>query len=536
MFETQFLLEQGHFCINLIAAFGFFATSWLYFDAWLNKKIPRESIKFLGFLFLSFSFIAQATFIEQTLLQEPLLGVDTVLFLTSIFRLLGYILLVVGLILDPLQPKPSVSGLQPETFTKTSLFIPLGFSLSVAAPLFFPVFCLGIGFLYLRRAKIGLEAHLKPISFVFFILAFSEFLSLASLFRNIQNPEIANLVSPFGPFWLGEHLILFLTALFLAWWVFKYLLKRIQVQLFMVFIVSTVAIFLLTTVTFSFLLMRSLENDALGSLQTDASIFEYAISGKKGETLSDAQLVAQNPEVQKAASEGDRPKLKEQAAAILLTKKKDFLVIVSQTGEVLARGEDWERIGDSLSGDLLVKRALSGEGLSSIVTKEGVLAPEVSIRSAAPIKVGESVLGAVVVGVLIDNAFVDGVKEATKLDVSIYGQNIRSATTFVSPDGKSRWVGLAEETPAIKKAVFDERRQYRGSVSILNNSYLAAFAPLEDIDNNVVGMLFVGKPQVSVLQSAGRAIELTFIVAALLMVLSVIPAYLMSRYIAYQIK
>lgn len=536
MLESQFLLEQGHFCVNLITAFVFFATSWLYFDAWLNKKIPRESIKFLGFLLLSFSFVAQATFIEQTLLQEPLFGVDTVLFLTSFFRLLGYIFLVVGLFLDPLQAKPTVPGFQPEAFSKAILLIPLGFSLSVAAPLFFPVFCLGIGFLYLRRATIGFEAHLKPTSFVFFILAFSEFLSLASLFRNTQNPEMANLVSPFGSFWILEHLVLFLTALLLGWWVFKYLLKRIQVQLFMVFIVSTMAIFLLTTVTFSFLLMRSLENDVLNHLQTDASIFEYAIAGKKGETLSDAQLVAQNPEVQKAISEGDRPKLKEQAITILLTKKKDFLVIVSQTGEVLARGEDWERVGDSLSDDSLVKRALAGGSLSSVVNKEAVLAPEVSIRSAAPIKVGENVSGAVVVGVVIDNAFVDGVKEATKLDVSIYANNLRSATTFISPDGKSRWVGIAEETPVIKKAVFNERRQYRGSVSILNSSYLAAFAPLTDIDNNVVGMLFVGKPQVSVLQSAGRAIELTFIVAALLMVLSIIPAYLMSKYIAYQIK
>jgi len=49
-------------------------------------------------------------------------------------------------------------------------------------------------------------------------------------------------------------------------------------------------------------------------------------------------------------------------------------------------------------------------------------------------------------------------------------------------------------------------------------------------------MLFVGKEQTSVLQAASRSIELTFIVAVTLIVFSMIPAFLIAKYITYQVK
>jgi ABC-type spermidine/putrescine transport system permease subunit II len=49
-------------------------------------------------------------------------------------------------------------------------------------------------------------------------------------------------------------------------------------------------------------------------------------------------------------------------------------------------------------------------------------------------------------------------------------------------------------------------------------------------------MLFIGQPQNKVLQSAGHSIELTFIVAAILLAIAILPAYWMSRYIARQLE
>src|SRR4029077_17762803 len=106
------------------------------------------------------------------------------------------------------------------------------------------------------------------------------------------------------------------------------------------------------------------------------------------------------------------------------------VTVIDDVGRVLARGEDRERRGDSLSSDALVQRVILGQDATSLVVKEGVLAPQIFIRAATPIKKGGQIIGGVITGVPIDTAFVDAIKRSTGLEASIYADNILSATTF----------------------------------------------------------------------------------------------------------
>lgn len=297
-----------------------------------------------------------------------------------------------------------------------------------------------------------------------------------------------------------------------------------------------VVVFVITTIAFTALLLHNLESDKLKHLESDVHILAYTIDSKKAEILSDAQVVSYNPEVQKAIVDGDKKGLKILVTSLLIAKKQAILTVVSKDGVVLARGDNPDKIGDSLSSDPLVKKALRGSSASNVITRDSVVAPIVSIRSASPIKVGNTIVGAVIVGTDIDNTFVDGVKKATKLDSSIYADDIRSATTYISPDGKSRWIGIGEQNGVVKSEVLNKGKSYSGVVNILNTNYLAAYEPLKDINNVTVGMLFVGVPQTNLLVSAGRSIELTFLVSTILLMFSVIPAFIMSKYLASQIK
>lgn len=535
MFQAQFILQNAHFALSLLGAFMFFAVSWLYFDAWLVKKYPRESFKFLGFLLLSFAFLMHATFIEQSILHKSLLPGDLNEFLTTVFKMAGYVFLIVGLATDPLQEHPDVHK-EKKLAAITLVSFPLGVSFLRFSSFIFPVLSAVVGLLYLRRATLGLEAHLRRVSVVFFILSFSEVLALSHFFRDAGNVTIFNTVSPFGPLWMIEHSGLVLSALLLRKWVFQYLLTRIQTQLFMIFTTIIVVIFLLTTITFTSLLITSVQKDALSHLKTDVSVLQYAIDSKKQETLSDAQMVSGNQELKKALLDRDRRTLRDVTGGILFAKNQTFLVVLGSKGEVLMRAEDPERVGESFSDDSFVRRVLSGESLSTVMVRDGVLAPQLSIRSAVPVKSGKEIVGAVLVGSAIDNAFVDGIKHATGLESAVYADNTRSATTFVAPDGKSRWVGVKEETEAVKRTVLDEGKVYTGFVNIFNRPFLAAYAPLHDVDSNPMGMLFVGKEQVGVLQTAGGALESTFLTSALLILLSVIPAFFISRSIAHQVQ
>ena len=519
----QFLLENSHFAASLFAAMVMFAVSWLYFDAWLERKNFIGALRITGFLCLSISFLVHATFIETALLSTSILGSEVNSLLTLVMRVLGYGLIATSLYFDQLQEKPVTSGVTNAV---------LGFSLKLV--FLQPFLAVTVGFLYLRRAIRGLEHHLKMPGFAFLVLFLFEIVSLSKLWEGTDNVDIYDLVAPFAPLWIIQHIILIVGIFILGKWVWQYLLKRLLSQLFMIFIASILVIFLVTTVSFTFLILKNLQDESLRQLTADVKVLNFAIESKKAETLADAELVAQNPQVISQVLENKRSELADFTKEFLLAKKYSTVFIVNKVGQVLARGDDPERIGDSLSDDRLIKRVLAGENLSSIITKDGVLAPDVSIRSAAVMKKDGELAGAVVTAVIIDNAFVDGVKKATGLEASIYGGNQLSATTL-AVGGESRANGVKLDSEEIRKKVLLDGQGFSGPVNILNVSYIAAIEPMQDMDNNPVGMLFMGREQVGVLAAAGKSIELTFLVAVILLVIIIMPTYFVSKYISSQL-
>lgn len=531
MLLQQFILQNGHFALSLFTALVFFAVSWLYLDAYFAIKNKKDLFKVIGFWLLSISFLVHSTNIENVILTNSFLNLNLIELIANLTKILGLIFLILGLLTDSIQKKPQLTqkslvlGIFPSQNLSNIVFI-----------LSLPILSFVVFILFLRRSTIGLEKHLKSLTFGFFFIFLYELFSLSKLFENTDSALIYKLVVPFGPIWIVTHTFLFISMIIIAKWIFGYLLKRIQTQLFMIINILVLTIFLITTVAFTGLLLSSFRKDALSHLEIDVNVVKYAIESKQEQSLSDTQLIAQSPQVVEAVENKNKAVLKDISTSFLLTKKQSFLVLLSSTGAVLARGEDNDKTGDSLSDNPLFIKAIRGENVSSIVSRDGPIAPVVSIQSAAPIKKGQEIIGVVILGTDIDNSFVDGLKKSTKLDVSIYGGNILSATTFISEDGKSRFVGIKEETKEVNKQVLNEGKNYSLDVNILNNAYFASFAPLIDESGNSVGMIFVGKQQISVIQSAARSIEYTFIIAVILLLLSILPCYLISKFVASQFK
>jgi len=520
-------MVEWHFVMSLVAAFVFFSVGWLYFDAWMLKKSYKDGFKVGGFFLLSISFLVSAVVIDQPVFSQGFLDSELIGLISLYIKLLGYSSVIAGLLIERLQPMPK--------YTSAKGMGAFGVSGAGLVGFLSPVLAAVAGFLYLRRATVGLEEHMRQMSFAFFVLSASELLSLAHFFRDTSNVMLSQLVAPYGSAWIIEELLLLLAIVLMGRWVFYYLIKRIQTQLFIVFVFVVVGIFLLTTITFTFLLVQRMKDEAMTHLVIDSKILQYAVQAKEDETLSDAQFVGQNLEIIEALKKNDRTKLRQLSESILISKEEAFLVIVSEDGRVVMRGEDPDNVADSLSGDNLVRRALQGESLSTVSVTEGVLAPLVLIRSVVPIGNGAPI-GAVIVGTYIDDAFVDGIKSATGLEASVYGRNVRSATTFIDADGKSRWRGIKEEDEVVKKTVLEDGEIYTGEVKILNNGYFAVFSPLMDVENNPVGMLFVGNEQVQVLRTAFYSIQMTFVASVIMMILVIIPAYFVSKYISGQIR
>lgn len=522
---TQFLLENARFAINVFAGYVFFVIFWLYFDAWVDKKI-REAPKILGFLLISFSFLISALIVDGEILITPFVNRELLSLVALFIRVLGFTLLFIGLVFEPLQQHPKT-----EKIAAFSVLSAKGIFL-----IFLPLVSFLVGCLYLRRATFGLERHLLQLAIGILFISLSSLVGISSSVRNTTDINIFNLVVAFGPLWIIEQILLLLGVLIMGMWAWRYLLKRFTVQLFMIIVGISLIIFLVTTLGFSTLLLKNLQKESLSQLETDVKVLNFAIESKKQELISNAQALSLDGRVLRAIEENDNLNLARTAQDFLLAKKLSTLEIVDKDGKVLARGEDIERVGDSLSNEPLIFRSLLGESLVTVKVKDAVLAPQTQMRSAVAIKKDGEIIGAVLLGVVLDNTFLDGLKKATGLDASLYGDNVLTSTTLVSPDGKSRRVGTFEESKIIKETVLEKGENYTGSVDILSTPYFAAYLPLKDIDNVTVGMLFVGKEQVAILQTASRAIEATFLIAIVFIITSIAPSYLIARHIAHQVR
>lgn len=531
MVPIQFFLQNFHFAENLFAALVFFAIVWLYVDAWIVRKERKELYRWVGFALLSISFLLHAAVTEQSATGSSSVG-STVEIFSILLRILGYAAVAYGIFIDPLPEVPLTASLQKVRKHPAVLLLPLLSFLKILLPI-------GSGlaaYLYWRRATLALERQLKLLAYAFGALTLFELLSLASLLRGSTNLIVYNLTAAFGPLWIIEHLFLLAGAILLARWVWSYLMKQIQTQLLMLLTTITMAIFLITTMSFTFLLFRNLERETLGNLATAAKVLDYALDSKQAEILAETKRIAEKSDVAAAVVAKDHSRLASLGERLLEEKELSHLIITTEAGQVLLRAEDPDRWGDSLSDDPLVKKALTGEAGSSVAAQEDVLAPVIVIQSAAPIRDGARIVGSVVAGVVADDAFLDGIKNLTGLDSAVYAGNIRSATTLVAPDGTSRWVGVKEENPDVQRVVLEEGGTFQGSLAVLNRPFLGVYAPLTNVDNSTVGMLFIGQPAVALLETAARSIEVTFLVAIALLLLSIVPSYKIAKYIAYQVK
>jgi hypothetical protein len=562
MLPLEFILTDAHFAIGLLVAMACFATGWLYFDAWVSKRRDvKDLLKWLGFGTLAAGFVITATEVEPAFLGQTLWGglgaVDLLL------RAAGYGLLAAGLALDPLQaiPKidhdaykrppapapagppapareavPASNGQPPQTGTPPK---PLTGGLALSwgsSQVGIPLLAGAVMFLYWRRATKGLERHLKPVMWAFVWFTVFELVDLAVLGRGTADPRLYDVVAPFGPLWVLAQAVLAVAAVVLGRWVWQYLTKRLQTQLFMVLTTACLVIFLVTTVSFTFLLMTRVQNQAFESLNTTAKVLNTSIASKQAETIAAAEVVAQNSDVAAAVTAKDHARLAQLVSGVLAAKKLSALMVTNDSGQVMLRAEDPANWGDSVSSDSLVARAAVGKSTRGLATASGALTPRLIMKATTPVRnAAGAIVGTVTAGFAIDNAFVDGLKQSTGLASAIYSGQTRVATTLLAPDGSSRSVGVKETRTDVTKTVLEQNKSWSGLVTTNGQSYLVVYAPLRDADNAPVGMLFIGEPQVSLLQAAGRSIELTFLIAVLLLAAAVWPVHFIARSLARQL-
>ena len=489
-----FIFENLNFIVNVLAGLTFILVTWLHFSAWKDTKKNVVKWKIVGFLFLGLSFLFRSldlsflTINDLTISQQIFKNIDYFL------RLIGYLSIIFGLLLDPLQPKPVLNA----------LFV---FSFLPSVVYFYPMLSVLVFLFYIRRSSIGLERHLYPVSYSFLLLSIYELLYSLEQMNVSGNLFLFKLIMPFAVVWQIRMFVLLAVVIVLGRWVIKYLLKQFDIQVFIYQMLLIVTIYFLVTAGFTSIFINDIKSLILNEMKSEGQVVNYSLNDKREKLISDVKYVVSSEKYNLEA---------------------DSLIVFDKDSIVTYQMEDADRKGSSLSSDNLVKEILSGKTVSDIYVKDNALVPTIYLRAGMPkMDADGKVDGGVIVSSILDSAWIRGFEKNTGLTLSLYAKDVQSA-------GKD--IGLVESNTEIIDKVLIKGEDYLGDSKYINSSYLSYFTPLKDLYNNNVGMLYIGRPSIDILKLMVNSLEIIFASSLALLILSIIPSRLISKSISKQIK
>ena len=272
------------------------------------------------------------------------------------------------------------------------------------------------------------------------------------------------------------------------------------------------------------------------------------------------------------------PQVKAELVNVKEREKVDILTLTDQNGVVLFRASNIDQYGDSQSHDELVRAVLNrpepvaatvivaAEDLQQesprlaeqayfkfIDTPKARVRPETEetrgmmLKAAAPIfDYQNNLIGVLYGGILLNRNFdiVDKTR-ATVFGESKYGgkdigtatifqDDLRISTNVKNPDG-SRAVGTR-----VSAEVYDQvvkgGQPWMGRAYVVNDWYISAYEPIRNIDNEIIGILYVGILEQKYLDIKQRTIVAFLAIALLGALVGLGVAYFMARRISGSIN
>ena len=225
--------------------------------------------------------------------------------------------------------------------------------------------------------------------------------------------------------------------------------------------------------------------------------------------------------------------IEDELKGLMVEEGLDFLTLVDRKGAVLFRFHNPRVSGDNLGQDPFIKAALGKKGIlgTQVLSGDGLLiegkglaqkaiipsiptpkekpsqkVEETSamvLKSASPVlDFNGELLGVLTGGVLLNRNYeiVDRIKNIVFKDAIYKGKEIGTATIFlgdlrISTNVKDKQGNRAVGTRAMKEVqeqVLGKGIRWVQRAFVVDDWYIAAYDPIMDVQNKIVGMLYVG--------------------------------------------
>jgi sensor histidine kinase regulating citrate/malate metabolism len=317
----------------------------------------------------------------------------------------------------------------------------------------------------------------------------------------------------------------------MGYWTWQYMRLRLNESIVMIAVGVTFTLATIVTLAFSTILIDRVTAETATNLVTDVKVLDYSVTALEGEALAKASLVASEPDISVALAKNDSAALDQAAQKFLETYNLGFLTVALPSGDVLVRGNALSRHGDSVAGERAFEEASQGNSFSTI-EKDPV--EGLSVRAGAPIVSAGKVIGVLIAGYPLDNAFADNMKRVTGLEMFVYdGDTSISSTAFVA-NGTKRLVGVKPSDDSVVASVINRGETVTANVNMYGEPFQASYAPLSNADGKVIGMLSAAKYQQDIVNIADATNRLTLITVILILLVLMTPIYLLAKRLSGQ--
>jgi two-component system NtrC family sensor kinase len=273
--------------------------------------------------------------------------------------------------------------------------------------------------------------------------------------------------------------------------------------------------------------------------------------------------------LKKVIREKNVSSIRDEFSRLMAEEGLDFLVLLDQKGTVIFRFQNPQVAGDSLIQDPFVRSALENKGISGTqilsreeLLKEGeALAQRATFRliptpkerptekveetsgmvlkSAHPvIDSNGQVLGVLAGGVLLNRNYeiVDRIKDIVFKNAKYKGKEIGTATIFfgdlrISTNVMDKEGNRAIGTRAMKEVteqVLEKGMPWIQRAFVVDDWYITAYEPIRNIQDRIVGMLYVGMLESKYALMKERIILLFFLFSLSGMLIALTLSFLLS--------
>lgn len=329
--------------------------------------------------------------------------------------------------------------------------------------------------------------------------------------------------------WRGSIIFTLLGFIFLGKWAWTYIKPRFQLRTYVVFLTIISLVATLGSFVFTLLIFSIVEQDNLQLMSEGAHAQYLVMEDRTNTALVFARAVARNSDILDVVVSNDFDLIQKETEDQFFIAGIDILRIYNSDSQVIVSHGDPREVGDDFGDDEVITNVIEHKQAISTFDKEAhVLSPILIARGVYPMLSDDKVVGAVEVGYKIDTAFVDFSKERTGLDVTIYTDTNRSATTIFRPGTADRWVGTDETNEDVLQNVLVEGQ----SETIVNEElgivYYSAYVPVRDFQGGIIGMVSVGTPTYTLFENSRQQLLTAFLVMNVIAVFAALVGYLAS--------